>query len=55
MDIHTVTQHLDRFYQAVSRVLPVAELVVFGSYLAGRATANSDIDVVVISPAFAGP
>jgi hypothetical protein len=52
MDINAVRPQLEHFHQAVSGVIPVAELIVFGSYLDGRATPDSDIDVLVISVAF---
>lgn len=54
MDINAVTPQLSRFHRAVSRVIPVEELVIFSSYLDGRATEESDVDVVVISAAFYG-
>lgn len=49
-----VTRVLERFRAALlGRGIDVSGMYLFGSHAEGRATADSDIDVVVISPAFA--
>lgn len=53
MDISHVKQPLKQFLRALSEQVKVNELIVFGSYVEGRATAESDIDVLVVSDDFA--
>jgi predicted nucleotidyltransferase len=49
-----VTENLRRFIELLQRRLPQIEAVyLYGSHTQGRATAWSDIDVAVVSPAFA--
>jgi predicted nucleotidyltransferase len=52
MDIDTIHQPLSQFLQTVSKRVKVEEMLLFGSYLEGTATAESDIDVVVVSDDF---
>lgn len=42
-----------RFINEVAKVIPVAQVYLFGSHADGRAAPDSDIDIAVISPAFA--
>ena len=53
MDIHATTPALMQFLQSLRQKLTVEEVIVFGSYLDGLATEESDIDVLVISSDFA--
>ena len=53
MDIHATTPALMQFVQSLRQKLTVEEVIVFGSYLDGLATEESDIDVLVISSDFA--
>ncbi|KKM09869.1 hypothetical protein SY88_16955 [Clostridiales bacterium PH28_bin88] len=43
---------IDKYLQAVSRVIPVTRAILFGSVAKGMATADSDIDLAIISPVF---
>ncbi len=45
---------LGRFRDAIRRQYPDARVLLFGSRARGAARADSDYDVIVISPAFAG-
>ncbi len=54
MDTRTVDRRLAEFRKAVAKRIRVAELIVYGSYLEGNATEDSDIDVLVVSNDFAG-
>ena len=48
-----VTENLRRFIELLQRRLPQIEAVyLYGSHTQGRATAWSDIDVAVVSPAW---
>ena len=53
MDIHATTPALTQFLQSLRQKLTVEEVIVFGSYLDGLATEESDIDMLVISSDFA--
>ena len=52
MDINQIQQPLNQFLQAVSKNVRVDQLIIFGSYLEGKARSDSDIDVVVVSENF---
>jgi predicted nucleotidyltransferase len=54
MDQESVIEIVKRFKRALESVdIRVEKLILFGSYAAGTAREDSDIDVVVISPRFA--
>ena len=53
MDINATTPALTQFVQSLLQKLSVEEIIIFGSYLDGLATEESDIDVLVISNDFA--
>ena len=44
--------HVMSFIEALEARLPVDRVIVFGSYAAGTAGTDSDIDLAVVSPAF---
>ena len=44
---------INRFAEELKRDIPVEKILLFGSYALGSQHKNSDIDVVVVSPAFA--
>src|ERR1700752_948738 len=52
MDLNQVQQPLNQFVEKTSQSIKVAEVIIFGSYLEGNATEDSDIDVFVISDDF---
>ncbi len=52
--IREVEPQLRRYLQALQRRLPVECLAVFGSRARGDHWADSDIDILVVSPAFQG-
>lgn len=47
-------QHLPGLIKAAKEVLPDAELYVFGSAVRGELTANSDVDVLIVSDGVIG-
>jgi len=50
----SVADQVERFIAQLNRVLQVERVILFGSHAYGRPHEWSDIDIVVISPAFAG-
>lgn len=52
MDIDQVKQPLTQFIKKAAQSIQVDEVIVFGSYLEGNATEESDIDVFIISEDF---
>jgi hypothetical protein len=47
--------HIANLSDAVKKVLPDAEVYLFGSALEGELTANSDVDVLIVSERASGP
>lgn len=54
MDTRAIAQVLTDFREILSAQIEVRELIVFGSYLEGTATEDSDLDVIVVSDDFEG-
>jgi len=52
MDIKQVQKPLTQFVQNIPASIKVDQVIVFGSYLEGKARPDSDIDVVVVSENF---
>ena len=52
MNTQEIEQPLTDFLKKASKVIKIDHLVVYGSYLEGNATKESDIDVFVISDDF---
>lgn len=52
MDLDQVKQPLSQFVEKASQAIKVDEVIIFGSYLEGNATEESDIDVFIISNDF---
>jgi uncharacterized protein len=52
MDIRPVKKPLNQFLQNVAKTIKVEQLIIFGSYVEGTATMDSDVDVFVISDDF---
>jgi uncharacterized protein len=52
MDMHPVKKPLNEFLQNVAKTIKVEQMIIFGSYLEGTATEDSDVDVFVISDDF---
>lgn len=52
MDLDQVKQPLSQFVEKASKSIKVDEVIIFGSYLEGNATEDSDIDVFIISDDF---
>lgn len=48
------SQYIPGLIKAVNETLPDAEVYIFGSALKGELTANSDIDVLIVSESVAG-
>ncbi|MBM3289983.1 MAG: nucleotidyltransferase domain-containing protein [Candidatus Hydrogenedentes bacterium] len=55
MDKETVLRIIERYRQALERKgIPVERIVLYGSFSRGNPHSGSDIDVVIVSPAFEG-
>ncbi len=52
MDTKRIKKPLKKFVETLSHDIDIDEVIVFGSYLEGNATSDSDIDVVVVSSDF---
>ena len=52
MDIRAIQKSLTQFRNAITEDIHVDELIIFGSYLEGTATDQSDVDVIVVSRDF---
>jgi uncharacterized protein len=52
MDSDRIKQPLNQFVKKISNSVKVERVIVFGSYLEGNATKDSDIDVFIISDDF---
>lgn len=47
-----LVEALSVFRMKISRVIPVTEMILFGSRATGKAGKESDVDLLVVSPAF---
>ncbi|MEA4883709.1 MAG: nucleotidyltransferase domain-containing protein [Clostridia bacterium] len=47
-----IADSISSFVRAVSAMIPVDRVILFGSYAMGAAGADSDIDLAIVSPAF---
>jgi len=54
LDKETVINTVERYAQAVAKEFAPSAIVLFGSYVNGKPTENSDIDVGVIFNGFTG-
>jgi hypothetical protein len=54
MDLSQVKKPLNQFLQNLQPTIQVDKVIIYGSYLEGNATEDSDIDVYVISDDFKG-
>jgi predicted nucleotidyltransferase len=54
LDKGTVVDYATRYAQAVAREFQPVQIVLFGSYVNGNPTADSDIDVAVVFDGFNG-
>jgi predicted nucleotidyltransferase len=52
MDTKTIEEPVRIFQKALSQKIRVGELILFGSFLNGKATEASDIDLIVVSDDF---
>ena len=52
MDIKTIRKPLSQFVQQIPKSIKVDQVIIFGSYLEGKASQDSDIDVIVVSDDF---
>ena len=52
MDIRRIRKPINMFLRAIPKDIQVDEVIIFGSYLHGEATKDSDIDVIVVSDSF---
>jgi predicted nucleotidyltransferase len=52
MDLSQAEKSLDQFLHNLPKSIRVEEVIIFGSYLEGNATEDSDIDVYVVSEDF---
>ena len=51
-DLDTVRSSLEKFVETIRGSIRVSAVYLFGSYAKGKATSDSDIDVLVLSPDF---
>lgn len=54
MGANHIKEPLNQFIKKIPPFIKVDEVIVFGSYLEGNATEDSDIDLFVISDSFKG-
>ena len=47
-----IKKSIDNFIELLTEEIPVEQVILFGSWAKGRATSESDIDVIVVSPTF---
>lgn len=47
-----VMNELKKFKQALQKEISVSKLILFGSVAEGTATKDSDVDLIIVSPAF---
>ena len=52
MDTRSIEEPLGQFVRVLSQAIRVNQVIVFGSYLEGTATAESDVDVIVVTDDF---
>jgi hypothetical protein len=52
MDINQINHPLSQFVEKLPKSIKVDQVIIFGSHLEGKATEESDIDVLVISNDF---
>jgi len=50
--IKQIEEVIYRFAEELKKEIPVEKILLFGSYAEGESTEESDIDVIVVSPAF---
>lgn len=48
----TLIKELTRFSQEISKEYPLQRMILFGSQATGKATQNSDIDLIIVSKKF---
>lgn len=54
MGLKKIKPIIDLYLKELKKSIKPQEVIVFGSFAKGRATSESDLDLVVISPDFAG-
>ena len=47
-----IKKSLDNFIELLAEEIPVEQVILFESWTKGKATSESDIDIIVVSPAF---
>ncbi len=47
-----IINELKKFKQALQKEISVSKLILFGSVAEGKATRDSDVDLIIVSPAF---
>ena len=47
-----IKKAIDNFIELLTEEIPVEQVILFGSWAKGKATPESDIDIIVVSPAF---
>lgn len=53
MDFEKVKPAVEKYLKKVKKDLKVEKVILFGSFAEGKATKDSDVDLIVISPSFA--
>lgn len=52
MDTTQIQEPLTQFIHKIPKTIEIDQVIIFGSYLEGTATKDSDIDVIVVSDDF---
>lgn len=47
-----VDRLINNLAKELNKEIPIREIILYGSYATGKPTADSDIDLVIVSPAF---
>jgi len=47
-----IKKAIDTFIELLTKEIPVEQVILFGSWVKGKAKSESDIDIIVVSPAF---
>lgn len=52
MDFKQVEPAVKQYIKRINKKLPVKEVILFGSYAEGKATKDSDVDLIILSNKF---
>ena len=52
MDFQQIKPAVKNYIKTISRDMPIKEVVLFGSFAEGKATEESDVDLIILSDKF---